>query len=224
MFTVEANCEWTVTGVPDWITVNPTSGENNNNVAVNVSRNNTQDDRNALLTVVSTNGKAQKSIEVSQTPIDISALVRKVWFTRMEERWNSDYYDVVIPESYRSWTFYADYGYDQWFFYFFEDNTGYEIHVYIDDTIYYPFQFSYEPDFDSLNISFSMVNDSVVMENYHTVVHQLDNEYFVFSHAYRPHQFEKVTAVNVTGDEKRGFRINPKKIRPKPQGPLIPVK
>ena len=224
VFQVEANCEWTVTGMPDWITVNPVSGEKDGNVAVNVARNDTQNDRHAMLTVVSANEKAKKSIEITQTPIDISALVRKVWFTRTEERWNSDYYDVVIPESYRSWTFWADEGYDQWFFYFFEDNIGYQIHVYRDDTIYYPYHFNYEPDFDSLNICYEMVSDTVELEDYHTVVHRLDDEYFIFSHAYRPHQFEQVTAVNVTGDEKKAFRINPKKIGQKSKGPLIPVK
>lgn len=224
VFQVEANCDWTVTGVPDWITVNPVSGEKNGNVAVNVGRNNTQEDRHAFLTVVSSNEKAQKSVEVIQTPIDISALVNKVWFTRLEERWNSDYWDVVIPESYRSWTFSANEGYEQWFFYFFDNDIGYQIHVYRGDTVFYPYQFHYEPDYDSLNIRFEMVNDTVNMEDYHTVVHQLDNEYFVFSHAYRPHQFEKITAVNATGDERKAFRINPKKIRQKPHGPLIPVK
>lgn len=224
VFQVEANCEWTVTGAPDWITVNPVSGENNGNVAVNVSRNNTMNDRHALLTVVSANEKAQKSIEIIQTPIDISILVNKVWFARIEERWNSDYWDAVIPESYRSWTFYADEGSEQWFFYFLNDNNGYEIHVFDHDTVYYPYQFNYEPDYDSLNIRFEMENDSAVMEDYHTVIHRLDDAYLVFSHAYRPHQFEKITAVNVSGDEKRVFRINPKKIRQKPKGPLIPVK
>ena len=223
VFQVEANCEWNVTGMPDWITVNPTSGENNGNVAVNVSRNETAVDRSAMLTVSSANEKAKKNISVTQTPVDISAITNKVWFTRLEERWNSDYYDVVIPESYRSWIFYADEGFEQWFFYFFEDQTGYEIHVYDNDTIYYPYQFQYEPDYDSLFIRFEALSDTIV-EDYHTVIQQLDNEYLVFHHAYRPHQFEKVTLVNVTGDSKKPFRINPKKIQQKPRGPFIPVK
>lgn len=224
VFQVTADCKWTITDAPDWMTINPTSGKKNDIVNVRVSRNNTSEDRNALLSVVSSNEKTKKDILITQTPIDISALVKKVWFARTEERWNSDYYDVVIPESYRSWTYYADAGREQWFFYFLEDSTGYEIHVFNNDTVFFQYQYIYEPDFDSLYIGFELINDTVNKEDYHTVVHQLDNEYFVFSHAYRPHQFEKITAVNVTGDRKNTFRINPKKIKQKSRGPLIEVK
>lgn len=223
VFQVTANCEWSVTGMPDWITVNPTFGEKDANVAVKVSRNNSTIDRSAMLTVVSSNGKASQNIEVTQTPVDISAIVNKLWFARTEERWNSDYYDVVIPESYRSWTYYTDAGYEQWFFYFRDDNSGYQVHIFNNDTVFYPYQFVYEPDYDSLLITFDLVSDSLPQENYHTVVHQLDNEYLVFSHAYRPHQFEKITAVNVTGNRNKPFRVNPNKIGRKPKGPIIPV-
>lgn len=224
VFQITANCDWTVTGMPDWITVNPASGSKDGNVAVHVDRNFSFVDRSALLTVVSANNKVKKDIEVVQTPVDISNITRKVWFVRTEERWNSDYWDVVIPESYRSWTFYADAGREQWFFYFLENQTGYEIHIVDNDTVYYPYQFVYQPDYDSLYIRFEMINATDSIEDYHTTIQQLDNEYLVFSHAYRPHQFEKVTSVNVTGDEKKTFRINPKKIRQKPKGPFITVK
>lgn len=223
VFRVEADCGWEVIGMPDWITVEPVSGSGNGNVVVRVQRNNSLIDRNHLLYVTSETGKTKKSIQIVQMKPDISAIVNKVWFTLSDERWDTDYFDQIIPESYRSYNYYADDEYEHWFFYFTNEHDGYQVRTYDGDTTNYPFSFTYYPDVDSLDISFEVEGDTLV-EDYHTIVHQLDNEFFVFSHAYRPHQYEKITTANVTGEEKAIFKINPKKNQAKPRGPLIPVK
>ena len=202
VFRVEADCNWEITGMPDWVSVNPTSGSGNGNVAVRVQRNTSSQDRNTLLYVVSDNGRTKKGIQVFQVLADIN----------------------VIPESYRSYRFYSNEGFENWFFYFYDDHSGVQVYTHDGDTIYYPYTFTFYPDVDSLDISFEVVGDSTIMEDYHTIVHQLDNEFFSFSHAYRPHQFELVTTANVTGDQKKDLKINPKKVQAKPKGPLIPVK
>lgn len=224
MFRVEADCSWEVVGMTDWITVNPTIGDGDGNVVVTVKRNTTSQDRNATLYVVSDNGRTKKSIPIYQIKADINTIIQKVWFTLSDERWDTDYLDHVIPESYRSYNYYSNEDFENWFFYFDDDHRGYQIRTYNGDTIIYPYTFTFYPDVDSLDISFEVIGDSTIMEDYHTIIHELNNEYFVFSHAYRPHQFEKITTVNVTGEEKAPFKINPKKIQTKPKGPLIPVK
>lgn len=224
VFRVEADCNWEVVGVEDWLTVNPTVGNKDGNVVVSVERNNTMQDRRATLFVVSENGKVKKGIEIIQASVDINAIINKVWFALTDERWDTDYYNQVIPESYRSYSYYSNPGYENWFFYFLNNNTGYQVRTYNGDTIYYPYNFIYYPDVDSLDISFEIIGDTVNREDYHAIVHQLDEENFVISHAYRPHQFEKIVSVNVTGNRKEVFKVNPKKIQSKPKGPLIPVK
>ena len=224
VFLVEADCNWEVIGMPDWVTVNPSSGSGNGNVAVTVKRNNSLLDRNHLIYVTSETGKTKKSIQVVQTKPDISAIVNKVWFALSDERWDTDYLDRIIPDSYRSYNYYSNDEYEHWFFYFTNAHDGYQIHTYNGDTVNYPFSFTYYPDVDSLDISFTVIGDTTALEDYHTIIHQLDDEFFVFSHAYRPHQFEKITTANVTGEDKAVFKINPKKNQPKPRGPLIPVK
>lgn len=224
VFQITADCGWEVSGMTNWITVNPTTGNGDGNVVVTVNRNTSGQDRNATLMITSENGKVRKSIQVIQVKADINAIIRKVWFTLTDERWDSDYFNQVIPDSYRIYRYYSNDEFEHWFFYFIDNSTGYQVRTYQGDTIYYPYTFTFYPDVDSLDISFEVIGDSTIMEDYHTIIHQLNNEFFVFSHAYRPHQFEKVTTANVTGDSKEVFRVNPKNIRTKPKGPLIPVK
>ena len=224
VFRIEADCDWEVVGMPDWITVNPTTGSGDGNVVVTVKRNTISQDRNTTLHVVSDNGRTKKGIQIFQIRADINAIINKVWFTLTDERWDTDYLDQVIPESYRVYRYYSNEGFENWFFYFIDDHRGYQIRTFEGDTIYYPYLFTFYPDVDSLDISFEIIGDSTIMEDYHTIVHQINGEYFVFSHAYRPHQFEMITTVNVSPEQKKVFKVNPKKIQTKPKGPLIPVK
>lgn len=224
IFSIEANCQWSIDtdNTADWVTVTPLQGEGNTYVTVMVEKNNTVNDRRTSFSVDSENGKIHREIIVTQERIDIYAIVRKVWFLRTYTRWDSDFYNVVIPDSYRSITYYSNPGFENWFFYFVEDSTGYLIRTYQGDTINYPYQFVYYPEYDSLNITFETTTDTI--ENYHTVIHELTNSVFNFSDAYRPHQFEKLNLVNVTGEERGGVTINKKNTALKPTGPLIQIK
>ena len=224
VFHIEAQSDWSIDtdNTADWVTINPLSGSNNALVSVTVAKNNTVNDRRTSFQVVNDNGKIRREVVVAQQKIDIYAIVRKVWFLRTYERWDSDYFDVVIPDSYRTITYYSNPGFENWFFYFVEDSTGYLIRTYQGDTLSYPYQFVYYPEYDSLNITFATTNDSI--ENYHTIIHELTNSVFNFSDAYRPHQFEKLNLVNVTGEERGGIKINKKNIALKPSGPIIQLK
>lgn len=225
VFTIDADCEWTieVESSADWITVNPTSGANEANIAVSVEWNHTNADRSTLLTVVSANGKAKKEVQVLQTVPDISAITNKVWFLRNYERWDTDYFNTVIPESYREYTYYTNAEYENWYFYFYENQTGFQIHTENYDTIYYPYEYVFYPDGDSLFISFE-TEGSDQREDYRAVIHRLDNEDFVFSNLYRAHQYEKLFMKNASASKATPLKPNPKKFRKKPAGPLIPVK
>ena len=223
VFQVVADCNWEVVDLPDWITVSPSSGYGNGNVVVTVKRNDTTHDRTHFLYVISENGKTKKGIQIIQVKADISAILHKVWFTLSDERWETDYLDHIIPESYRIYNYYSNEGFENWFFYFTDEHNGYQVHTHDGDTVYYPYTFTFHPEVDSLDICFEVIGDTSVLEDYHTVIHQLNDEFFVFSHAYRPHMFEKITTANVTGDDKAVFNINPKNKQTKPHGPLIPV-
>lgn len=224
ILSIKAESEWTIDrdNTADWVTINPLSGKGNTNISVTVDKNSTAIDRRTSFEVVNDNGKIRREVAVAQSKIDINAIARKVWFLRTYERWDYDYYNELIPESYRSYTYYSNPGFENWFFYFVEDSTGYQIRTFEGDTIYYAYNYVYYPEGDSIYITFETTIDSV--ENYHAVIHELNQSVFSFSDAYRPHQFEKLNLVNVTGTEKRGLTLKPKKTEYKPSGPLIQLK
>lgn len=73
----------------------------------------------ALLLLVLTTSCCHKKDEEKV----INAIINRVWFTTKEERWNTDYNNNYIPESYRSWSYYKTPGSENWLWYFF-DNKG----------------------------------------------------------------------------------------------------
>lgn len=154
--------------------------------------------------------------------INITQITQKLWFLRTYERWDTDNNNKVIPDSYRDWTYYGNEGYENWFFYFKEDNSGYQYHTYQGDTIVYFFEYYYYPKGDSLNIIFQTENDSV--ENYHATINELTESVFSFTNPYRPHQYERLNMVNATGNTRAKPNLNPKKIAKKPAGALIQAK
>ena len=224
MFGITADCNWTidVDDTQNWLTVNPVEGNNNANVAVNARQNNNTIDRKTTLTVRSENGKVKRDITVTQSKIDINPITRKVWFLRFYERWDVDYWNNVIPESYRNWTYYTDIEFENWYFYFEDDNNGYQVHTQNGDTVYHPCHYVFYPDGDSLNIVFETTDSGI--EDYHAVIHELSNSNFSFSDQYDWHEYEKLNMVNVSTSKRNALKVNKKKIAPKPAGPLIQLK
>lgn len=224
-FNVEADCNWSIDNgnTADWLTINPLEGTPETvNVAVTAEPNDSGLDRNTTFTVVSENGKIRREVMVAQSKYDIMLVADKVWFLRTYERWDTDYWNQIIPESFRSWIYYADEEFERWFFYFMPDNTGTQVYINDGDTTYYPYTFEFYPDVDSLNIYFESVGGGV--EDYHAIIHELNLHNFSFSDPYRPHQYEKLNLVNVSRGTRNELKINPKRIAKKPAGPLIPVK
>ena len=227
VFRIESDCDWTIErdNSQTWYSISKESGHGNDTIVVNVDKNLLSYDNTAWLTISPTNRKRDKKVAIVQTKIAIIDIIRKIWFTRFYERWDTDYYNQVIVESYRDYTYYSNEGFENWFFYFLEDNTGYEIRTENGDTIYYPFDFIYYPDGDSLYINFMMI-DTTIKEDYHTTIQELNSERLVITNEYRPHQFEKITAYNATAPEeskRTELKINPKKVRGKTPGPIIQI-
>lgn len=63
--TVTANCSWTITKSADWLTVNPTSGNNTETIKVSAGKNPTSEPRYATLTVKGGNAP-EKYVMVTQ--------------------------------------------------------------------------------------------------------------------------------------------------------------
>lgn len=222
-FNIEADCDWSIKKkeADHWVTLSQDQGSNNATVEITVQRNQEQTERNTMLDVVSANGNTKKKIYIQQnTDITINSLMGKLWFLRFYERWDLRFDNQIIDESYRSWTYYIDLDSINWFFYFMNENLGYQVVAEKGDTIYYTYHYEYFPNNDSLYMSFETVNDTV--EEYYARVHELTDDRFVISNEYKYHQFEKLHTVNITA-HKRALNINPAKITKKTPGTLIPI-
>ena len=221
-FDITANCDWSIEQdlSATWISLSQLQGSNNATIDITAESNDGISERTTELSIVSDNKKTTKKIYIQQKSSVFSDLILgKLWFLRFYERWDLDYANQIIDASYRSRTYYSDEIYENWFFYF-TDTIGYLIYRVQGDTTYYPYHYNYYPNNDSLYLSF--VTQSDVVEDYYAHVFELTQDHFTFSNEYRHHQFEKLYTVNVSDDKKSPLKINPKNIKTKPHGPLIP--
>lgn len=229
VFSIVADCDWSIEIDPsaNWFTIDPTTGGSDSTfVVVTAEKNNAGYDRSAVISVVSSNAKVRKTIEIVQQWVDITAIEEKLWFLRYYTRWDTDYANHVIPESCREYYYYTQEDMHNWYLFFANDTLGYEAHIYPKqangerDTIYHEFEYVYYPVGDSLLISFETVSDTLV-EDYHATINELNKEYFNFTNEYLWHRFERLDMVNLS-QSKAVFKIRPEKVKPKPAGkPLI---
>jgi hypothetical protein len=222
-FDITADCDWFIDQdhTVSWVSLSQTQGSHDGRVTVYVQSNAEQTERSTLLSVVSANGKIHKQLYVQQnTDINSGMLTGNIWFLRFYERWDLDYYNQIIDESYRSWTYYVGEDYRDWFFYF-ADTIGYLIQTYQGDTLYSPYHYVYYPQNDSLYLNFETLTDTI--EDYYARIHELTSERFTLSNEYAHNRFEKLYTVNVTVS-KQDFKINPAKIVKKSHGPIITIK
>lgn len=70
---ITANCDWTISKDADWVTVNPASGSQSQEVTVSVTANNTSADRTTTITVKGSSFLAKK-IAVTQAKSADSSL------------------------------------------------------------------------------------------------------------------------------------------------------
>ena len=231
VFSVKADCSWNIQydGETGWFTLSQEEGEQGSTVIeVNAERNTSGHDREAWLTVRSSDGKVKKDIPVVQNWVDISLIEQKLWFLRYYTRWDKDYYNHLIPESWHEYYYYTEEDMHNWYLYFADDTIGYQVHIYPKDTegkrdtIYHPFEYLYFPVGDSLIISFETVSDSLT-EDYHATINELNNEYFNFTNEYLWHRFERLDMVNLS-NERAKLNIRPEKVVKKAgKGPLIDI-
>lgn len=222
MVYVDADCDWTANynGEHDWYTLSRLSGSKQGVILIDVKEHQSHYERNGSFSVTSSNGKVTKTIRIIQQPIEIVNIHNKVWFLHEYERWATDYYNDYIEDSYQQWNYYIDESFDNWFFYFKADSTGYQYHTKNGDTTAFAYTYIYYPLGDSLYINF--ITDTTVVEDYHATIYELNQQNFVFSDEYLPHQFEKLYMANIS-TRKTDLNISPDKLKKKITGPLIPV-
>lgn len=222
---ISANCGWSIVKDEsvDWFSITPTEGENNGLITITVNNYEESPDREALFTIKSASGKKSKTIVVHQNEIEITNITDCVWFVSFYERWNTDYYQNFIEDSYEYWSYNQGDNERNIFFYFMPDSTGYQIQTQNQDTIFYLFDYIFYPLGDSLYINFA--SDDELVDDYHSTIDALNDDTFIFSDEWKPNFFEKITMIKFVGASKLPYvKINPYKIsKKKSHGPLVDV-
>lgn len=189
---IEANCGWSIEkdNTGDWFTVTPTSGENNGTISIEVPYYEGDEYRMSSFNIVSENGKTSVTVSVTQNGIDFVEIINTVWGVSQIEHWNTDYYNAIIEDSYKSWTYNPNDSTNGFLMCFLDDRLGYQIDHTGDTMVYYTFEYEYQPENSNLYIKFMLI-DSTQVEEYNTTVLMLNDSIFKFMHEYKPHYFER---------------------------------
>lgn len=189
---VTANCVWTVnlSDDADWYTVTPLTGKKDGTITISVKAMEEGEDLRATSFVVtSPGGHIRRTVFVSQNRLDFNGMINKIFGVMKLERWNTDYYNEIIEDSYRLWE-YNPYDTSQgYLMYYLEGDTGVQRDRHGDHAIYNPFTYAYDPVNHNLHIEFKTIADTLEIYDAE-VLTASDSLYRVF-HEYKAHCFER---------------------------------
>lgn len=189
---VNANCKWTVTknDDADWYTVSPMSGRANDSIiTVTVKDYSGGDFRGSSFVISSPGGHVHRTVFVSQNKLDFDGMVNKVFGVMSVEHWNTDYYGMMIEDSYKHFV-YDPYdtatGYTMFFL---ENGTGVQMDHHEDTAVYFAFTYEYNSVDQILHIEFETVDDAP--ESYDPEVLTASDSLYRFFHEYKPNWWER---------------------------------
>lgn len=189
---VNANCKWTVTknDDADWYTVSPMSGRANDSIiTVTVKDYSDGDFRGSSFVISSPGGHVYRTVFVSQNKLDFDGMINKVFGVMSVEHWNTDYYGMMVEDSYKHYE-YDPYdtatGYTMFFL---ADGTGVQMDHHEDTAVYYAFTYEYHPEDQILHIEFETVTDAP--ESYDPEVLTASDSLYRFFHEYKPNWWER---------------------------------
>lgn len=64
---VSASCSWSISSDAEWLTIAPTSGENNASITISAGKNTTGNSRSATLTVRGGDGNLTRNVTINQS-------------------------------------------------------------------------------------------------------------------------------------------------------------
>ena len=191
-FIVNANCKWKVTqnDDADWYTISPMEGKAKDSiVTVTVNDYSGGDFRSSSFVINSPGGHVYRTVFVSQNKLDFYGIVNKVFGVMSIERWNTDYANQIIEDSYE----YHQYDpYDTTRghqMYFLENGQGVQRNREKPYARYFPFEYEFDNVNNNLHLEFHLDNDS--LEVYDLEVLCASDSLYRFIHEYESHSWER---------------------------------
>ena len=222
---ITANCEWTITknDDADWYTISTMEGKKDATITITVDELGDADFRGSSFVVRSPGGHVYRTVFISQNKLDFDGMVNKVFGVMEVEHWNTDYYGMIIEDSYR------DYLYDPYdttrgyLMYFAENGKGLQRDHRTDTVAWWAFDYDFDVVNQILNISFETVDGSP--ESYSPQVLCASDSLYRIFHQYKPNFWEradmrKVGTIN-PGEKAEMMR---KATKRKGRGPIFETK
>lgn len=192
-FVIQANCKWTITknDDADWYTISPMEGKAKDSiVTVTVADYGGGDYRGSSFVVSSPGGHVHRTVFVSQNRLNFYGIVNKVFGVMSIERWDTDYADQIIEDSYHL------YEYDPYdttrgqLMYFMENGQGVQRNRDLyNHAVYFPFEYEYDPANSILHIVFHLDDDS--LEFYDPEVLCASDSLYRIFHEFQSHRWER---------------------------------
>ena len=188
---ITANCDWTITknDNADWYTISTLEGKKDATITITVDALEDADFRGSSFVIKSPGGHVYRTVFVSQNKLDFDGMVNKVFGVMSVEHWNTDYYGMMIEDSYRAYTYDPYDTTSVYLMYFFENGVGVQRDHHTDTVALWAFQYEFDIVNQVLNISFETVDGSP--ESYSpSVLTASDSLYRIF-HEYKQHFWER---------------------------------
>ncbi len=212
----------------DWFTVTPSSsGESRSTITINVEPLDAAAEgyRNGHISILSPKGGAQIVVLISQGEVEFSSIYNLVFGVTKEEQWNTDYFGLMIEDSYKCFEFDPYDTTTGFWMYFFEDSTGVQVDRYrFDTTVYFRFYYTYDIATRKLECSFQLEDGTI--EYYNPTIITATPEFFRFEHEYKPNYWERsdMKKIGTIDPAKKAALLNRAVKKRKEAGPVFPIK
>ena len=188
---IDANCEWFITknDDADWYTLSTMEGKKDATITVTVEALEDADFRGSSFVINSPGGHVHRTVFISQNKLDFDGMVNKIFGVMSVEHWNTDYYGMIIEDSYRAYTYDPYDTTSGYLMYFLEGGRGYQRDHHTDTVAWWGFTYNFDVVNQILNISFETVDGSP--ESYSPAVLTASDSLYRIFHEYKDNFWER---------------------------------
>jgi hypothetical protein len=176
----------------DWYKLSSTSGNKNGRLIISVENYESITNRKGTFTIKTELAEKEETVLIKQNGQSHSKIANTIWGVAFYERWNTDFYGEMIPETYETYTFNPEDTLQGFTMYFFENNSGCQADNKTSGRSYFLFDYEYDESNSNFYISFE-TNEGSAPEDYNAHVNTLNDTLFVLTNEYKDHWFEKAT-------------------------------
>lgn len=195
-----ANCKWSIEidDAADWYSIEPMTGEGNSVLYITVQSLGELEQRTSSFTINSARGKVQLKVSVmqnTQDPLELLSITNLVFGVSNLAHWNTDYAGEVIDDSYEYYEFDPYDTLSGYIMYFFENGEGVQKDNHDDSSVYYYFNYDYDPAIRNLHLEFETVNG--LPDVYDATILSASMELFSFQHEYKKNYWERTEMMKI---------------------------